>query len=385
MERGVCPFFFTFQETAGTMDFYRMAIEAESPEERGYHNIRYNLAESSVADRRLADLHVSVDHVLLAYSDHRGFPPLREAIASFSGCTPTDVATAPGAAAALFLVAAALLDKGDRIAVMHPNYMTNVVTPRILGCHLDYIRIEPGYSFITARQVIDAIQPGTRLVSITLPHNPTGAMMTANELLSLVAFCADNSLLLLVDETYRDLSFGAVLPAAAGLGNHVISVSGLSKAYGIPGLRMGWACTTNTDIQHRLLAAKEQVFITGSVLDEEIACQVLASRHNWLMNLHSDLRRKVALTDNLINESGTLRWSAPLGGAVGLVEIRDAGQYNLDQFYRVLYEDFGTYVGPGHWFEIPDHFFRLGFGYPDTEALTNGIRSITEALALSRL
>src|SRR5439155_15466867 len=100
--------------------YRRMAIEVESPEQLGYDTISFNLSESSVADRRLADLglDVDVDSLLLCYGDHLGDPLLREAIASAGdGVCVDDVLVTPGAAAALFCTATALLEPSDHTVV----------------------------------------------------------------------------------------------------------------------------------------------------------------------------------------------------------------------------------------------------------------------------
>src|SRR3954468_1949789 len=108
-----------------------MPIEVESPEELGYDTIAYNLSESSVSDRRLADLglDIDLDELVLCYGDHLGDPVLREAVADGAGVdvvTPDDVLVTPGAAAALFAIATALLEPGEHMVVVRTNYATNL-------------------------------------------------------------------------------------------------------------------------------------------------------------------------------------------------------------------------------------------------------------------
>ncbi len=115
-----------------------MPIEIESPEQLGYDTITNNLSESSVADRRLADLGIDLasdglglDELLLCYGDHLGDPPLREAVAAQGdGLNADDVIVTPGAAAALFATATSLLEPGDHAVVVRTNYATNLETPR---------------------------------------------------------------------------------------------------------------------------------------------------------------------------------------------------------------------------------------------------------------
>jgi aspartate/methionine/tyrosine aminotransferase len=107
-------------------------------------------------------------------------------------------------------------------------------------------------------------------------------MLTEDELRRVVDLARKNGSFLVVDETYRDLSLDHVLPLAASLGPHVISVSSLSKAYGVPGIRLGWLITSNPMLQELFLAAKEQISICGSVLHEWIEKISRASRRPLL-------------------------------------------------------------------------------------------------------
>ena len=214
------------------------------------------------------------------YGEHRGSPRLRELIvADQAELDAGDVLITGGAATALFIVSTSLLGASDHLVVVRPNYATNLETPRAIGCSISFIdlQFETGFR-LDFEKLAAEITPRTRLVSVTCPHNPSGVMFTAEELRRLAALTQANGCYLLVDETYRDLSYDGPLPLAATLGPHVISVSSLSKAYGIPGIRIGWLICRDPKLQETFLAAKEQISICGSVIDEWIAEQVLARR-----------------------------------------------------------------------------------------------------------
>ena len=183
------------------MKFVRMPIEVESPEERGYSTIRYNLAESSVTDRPLSDFALKLDDIVLAYADHRGLPQLRAEIAEDAGVTERDVLTTPGAAGALFFIATTLLQPDDHLVVVRPNYATNLETPRAIGCALDLIdlRFEDGFALDPDR-LRRAIRPNTRLISLTTPHNPTGVCLSPAQLHEAADIAAGAGCRLLVDE-----------------------------------------------------------------------------------------------------------------------------------------------------------------------------------------
>jgi aspartate/methionine/tyrosine aminotransferase len=205
-------------------------------------------------------------------------------------------------------------------------------------------------------------------------------MLTAEELRRLVALTAAKGCYLLVDETYRDLSFDGPLPLAAALGPHVISVSSLSKAYGIPGIRIGWLISCDPKLQETFLAAKEQISICGSVIDEWIAEQVLARRAEILEPTLIEMRARRQLVSEWIGQEPRLEWVPPRGGVVCFPRMRSDPPGGTAAFYERLLETYGTYVGPGHWFEMSDAFFRLGYGWPTREELEAGLAAISRAL-----
>ncbi len=219
------------------MHYRRSPIEIESPEQFGYENIKHNLAESSISDALWQDLNINLGDLVLAYGDHYGKPELRELIAADAGSIvqPDDVLLTVGAAAALFIISTSLLRPNDHLLVMHPNYATNIETPRMIGCQIDFLRLTFDNGFkIDVDEIASRITPQTKLVSVTCPHNPTGSMMTADDLRRLVAIVEEKGCYLLVDETYHDMTFGERLPIAASLSPRAISVSSLSKSYGLP-------------------------------------------------------------------------------------------------------------------------------------------------------
>ncbi|KAF5856463.1 hypothetical protein ETB97_007293 [Aspergillus alliaceus] len=106
------------------------------------------------------------------------------------------------------------------------------------------------------------------MVSITALHSPTGTVISRETLDQFVTLTKDRGCLLLVDETYRDITYSTPFLIAATLGDHVISVCSLSNLHGPPGIRIGWLVTKSSGLQETFLAAKEQTSVSGSVLDE---------------------------------------------------------------------------------------------------------------------
>ena len=371
------------------MKYERMPIEVESPEEFGYDHIKYNLSESSVRDRTLGDLGIELGDLLLLYGEHSGHAGLLEMIAAASSgaagaVKPDEVLVTAGAAQALFIIATTLLEKGDHLVVIRPNYSTNIFTPRAIAADISYLDLtfEEGWR-IDVDKLAALMKPQTKYVSITVPHNPTGQMMDEAELRRLVDVVERAGCRLLVDETYREMTFGEMLPCAATLTPQAISVSSLSKTYGIPGIRPGWLITPDAELMETFLGAKEQISICGSVLDEEVAYQALRQRDAWLPEIHGRIREALAVVHAWMAGEDFMEWVEPGGGVVCFPRVKPEVPLDVDAFYRRLTEEFGAYVGPGHWFEQSRRHFRLGFGHPLPDELRGGLAGISHALRAS--
>jgi aspartate/methionine/tyrosine aminotransferase len=371
------------------MRYRRTPIEIESPEQLGYSTIRNNLAESSFSDMCLADYGVEADlgHVLLQYGDHLGAERLRRLIVGDGGpLSPDHVLVTAGAASALFIIATSLLGPKAHALICAPNYATNLETPRAIGADVETVelRFDDGWR-LDLENLASRLRQETLLVSVTYPHNPTGSTITRGELEALVALVESHpTARLLVDETYRELAYGEPLPMATSLSPRVLAVSSMSKTYGLPGLRVGWLTCRDEQLMETLLAAKEQIFICGAVLEEELAARVLEQRAAALQLIQAKTQRHLALVRDWIDGHEHFEWVEPTAGVVGFPCIRPEIDIDIDRFYRALLEEHGTYVGPGRWFDQDPRFFRLGFAWPTREELERGLEGLDRAAAGAR-
>ena len=400
------------------MQYRRMPIEIESPEQMGYATIRNNLSESSYTDTFFRDIDVTagLNDLLLCYGSHAGHEGLRELIIQDTTLNTAnrdttnrntanrdtatlhkeDVLLTIGAAGALFIIATVLLEQGDELVVVRPNYATNIETPKAIGARIKYIDLRFEENFALDFDALEsAITEKTKYVSVTYPHNPTGAVLTEDELRRLITLAEAKGTRLLVDETYRDMVFGQPLtgaaqpppgaaqplPLAAEYSPRVISVSSLSKTYGLPGLRTGWIVCRDRKLMDTFLAAKEQIHICGPSLDEEVAFRYLRQKELYFPRIRADIRQKFGLVRNWMQQQNDFEWVEPKGGAVCFPRLRHPEQGDIDKFYRILLDEYGTYAGPGHWFDMPRHYMRIGFGWPSTASLEEGLAALTKSWA----
>lgn len=362
----------------GLLSYRRTPIEIESPEQYGYKNLRYNLTESSVTDLGYQDLELDLGNIQLSYTDHKGDLTLRQCIADQAY---EDVLITAGAASALFITVTSLLRPSDHVVVLHPNYVTNIETPRAIGCDLNYMRLLFENKFLIDLEMLEnLINDNTRLVSITYPHNPTGVTITEKELRQIISLVESKECFLLVDETYREMNFGRPPPVAALLSSQAISVSSLSKSYGLPGIRIGWLMTQDHRLMETFLAAKEQIFICNSIIDEKIAAHVLTRKETFLPRIREHIKTNFETVKSWMNNNKYLEWVEPTGGCVCFPRVKSDIPVAMESFYRLLNEKYGTFVGPGHWFEMDEKYMRIGYGWPGNEELQGGLHCICKAL-----
>jgi aspartate/methionine/tyrosine aminotransferase len=358
-----------------------MPIEIESPEEFDYDLISYNLSESSMPDLKMSALNLSLNDLELSYIAHRGKPEFRDLLADTFGMPhQNNVLITNGAAGALFIVNTALLSSTHHLIVLRPNYATNIEVPRAIGCEISFIDLNFDEEWkINPEKIKAAIKPNTKLISITTPHNPTGMVMSEDEIDKIIIIAEQHKIHLLVDETYRDTCFKTPYPLAAIKSDLVISVSSVSKAYGLPGLRIGWLIT-KSKMMEQFLAAKEMIYINNSALDEEVAYQFYLKKDEFAKTVNTNALANLELFKNWLKSETRMETILPEGGVVCFARIKENVCIDTARFYEILTHKYKTMVGAGHWFEMPDNYMRVGFGFTTAANFEKGLESITKAI-----
>ncbi|HSH64944.1 MAG TPA: hypothetical protein VLB84_03900, partial [Bacteroidia bacterium] len=145
-------------------------------------------------------------------------------------------------------------------------------------------------------------------------------------------------------------------------------------------IRIGWLITKNKKLQETFLAAKEQIFLCNSVVDEEIARQFLKYKIAKLRSIEQHVKVNFDILKNWIKTQPYLEWIEPEAGVICFPRLKKDIHVNMEAFYHTLYHSYKTLVGPGHWFDMDKRYMRIGFGWPSKEALQKGLENITLAL-----
>ena len=183
----------------------------------------------------------------------------------------------------------------------------------------------------------------------------------------------------LSDETYRDLSYDKPLPAAASLSPKAISISSMSKCYGLPGIRIGWLASQSKEIIQEVLTVREQITITNNALGEEIAFSVLKRKKEFLEKAKKHVLNNFNTVKEWMRKQENLEWIVPEAGVVSFPRIKSGVITDPENLYRNLAEKHKTFVVPGRCFEMDNSHFRLGYG-GTPEELKIGLKNLESAI-----
>ncbi len=360
------------------MTFQRMEIEEWF--DRYQYEVNCNIGESGVKFHTLNDLDIDLGDYPLRYGHHRGFPELREIIAAdYPGLTGENIGVTVGAAEAIFAVVAALVGRDDEVLVEHPNFPSLYMVPASLDRDVRLFRLTYDAGFgLDLDRLKESITPRTRLVMLCRPNNPTGGVISTAELEKVVEIVEASNAYLLMDETYRELYFDTPPVQAACLSKRAISVTTMSKAYGVPGIRIGWVAA-DPCIVDQVRAVREQITICNSVIGEKIAFEVLKRKAALIPPARKLLVQNLARVRTWIEGCPSLEWIEPRAGVVGFPRL--ASGASSEPLCRLLVEKYKTFTVPGYVFQMPE-YFRIGFGIEPAE-LDEGLRRL--GLALSEI
>ena len=350
----------------------------------------YNLGESigpslTVADlfgpRRLAEL----GSVQLGYGTSAGEPALRALVAERHGIPEDQVLITTGAAAALFLLG--LLFGDGEILIGQPCYPPMLEALHGIGARVLTVRsrFEDGYR-IDLDAFAATLSPRTQLVMFASPQNPSAVTITDREVEQMLAAMsrACPEALLLIDETFREATYGETPPAAsfAGRSPRLLTCASLSKAYGAPGLRIGWLTVPDPALYEQLRLAKFNSSLCCGTLDEFLAAELLSRADNVLALRGAFMEDARSMIERWIKgHTGRLRWLPPQAGAFCCLQL-DPGTFgpaDIDRFHTYLRRQ-RTLVAQGPWFGDSAHILRLGLAYEPPDKLSRGLDVISAAL-----
>ncbi len=349
--------------------------------------VDYNLSESGVHPLLLSELLGDAPEMIegllatdLNYPHVNGIPELRQNISKlYDGASPENVLVTVGAIESNFLSIRTLLSAGDEIVIMSPNYMQiwGVAKNHDLSVKLFHLLEENGWAPDIA-ELESAVGPDTKLIAICNPNNPTGRILTEPEMDKMVT-CADRvGAWILADEVYRGATRASdeENPSFYGRYNKVLAIGSMSKAYGLPGLRIGWAVGP-TDTLDEMSARREYLTLSATMLSNKLAALALSAevRPRLLQRTREYIRRGYPILHEWVeNHSNLFSISPPDAAAIAFV--RNHMDVNSTVFTERLRKEKSVLIVPGDHFGL-DHYLRISFGLPP-ETLIPALERIHE-------
>jgi aspartate/methionine/tyrosine aminotransferase len=341
------------------------------------YEVDYDIGESGMKFFTLEKLGLDLHNVELRYGYHLGSPELREEIVKqYAGRSMDNVAVTTGASEGNFAVIAHLVDSHGHIIVEHPTYPSLYEVPRSLNRQLSLLSLKWENKFKPDLNELEhLIKPNTKLITLTHPNNPTGSQIDEYTLKEAIKIAEKHDVYLMVDETYRDLTFKTPPPLAATLSKKAISLTSMSKVFGLPGIRIGWV-VADRPIVEGIRAVREQMTICNSSLGEAIALEVLKKRETILSEMRMKIQENYEILRDWMSKQQWLDWIEPEGGIVCAPRLKRGG--STRELCELLVKKYRTFTVPGYGLEMDEHF-RLGYG-GNKEELIKGLEMLERSL-----
>jgi len=318
--------------------------------------------------------------------DFRGLPELRDHVLAQAGltrvCTPADVLITAGAAEANYLAIMQLVQPDDEIIIETPGWPQAEVLARAIGAKVVKVtRHEKDGWHLPLDDVARSITAKTKMIFITNPNNPTGDLLSDEQMAQLVRIADSVGAWLLVDEVYAGLEWdGSRCASVAGMYARGITTGSVSKALGLQGLRTGWLICPDPALVMDAVILRENSSEIMNIMGEVIAEIALRpDRYGTAMQeARAAGRENLAQLNNWIAGVQSLSWVPPRAGLIGLGRLPDG--IDSDRFAKRLLQDpYRTFVLPGSAYDQPQHI-RLGVGGGASVNLAKGLDRLAAAL-----
>lgn len=343
---------------------------------KNHPHAKFNLATSGVSNLPLAKLPARIEDLEISgQTPGYGYAPLQERLARHTGVHKDCVVATIGTSMAIYLAYAGTLEPGDDVLVEHPAYGPMYEAAQLAGANVRrfHRRFENGFA-LDPEEIERALTPKTRLIALTNLHNPTGAFVPAETLQAVAQIAQRHGARVMVDEVYLEMFFDPAVRSAFHLSEAFVTISSLTKTYGLSGLRCGWILAA-PELAHRIWRINDLFGNIPSHTAELLSMIALDHLPEIARRSKELLATNRALLNKFLDSRSDLELLRPPAGTVVFPRLAKG---NAEEFIALLREKYETEVVPGRFFEMPNHF-RLGIG-GDTQMLREGLERVSAAL-----
>ena len=317
----------------------------------------------------------------MTYGDIEGLPEFKKGIGRlYKTIKEENIVPTHGASGANHHVFYSLINPGDRIISIMPTYQQLYSIPESFGANVQILQLSKEDAYLPdMKKLRELAVPGTKMICINNPNNPTGALMDDKFLEEIVEIARSVGAWVLSDETYRHLSQeDGWCRSIADIYEKGISVGSMSKVFSLAGLRLGWIATHDTEAVKTFMSHRDYNLISCGIFDEMLAAVALKHSDKLLERSRRIVRENLQILDSWVQKEPHISYVKPKAGTTALV------YYDLDipsyEFCEEMYHKTGAFVTPGDCFEMP-HSMRIGYAY-GKQALIDGLNAISEFIAL---
>jgi aspartate/methionine/tyrosine aminotransferase len=364
-------------------------FEMERYQSLHWHEVEHDLSESGVSPLTVrallgpyADAEIFMQ-TALGYPLSEGSPEARHHIAEwYPDAGPENVTVMNGGSEANLLALWSLLGSGDRLAFMIPNYLQGLGLGPVFGKGVDTfrLRVQDGRWALDLESLERAVGPTTKVVMVCNPNNPTGAVLTEAEMEAVIQVAARRGAWIVADEIYRgaEVDSDITSPTFWGRYDKVVITSGLSKAFGMPGLRVGWAVSTPAMIA-KIWERHDYTTLTPGMISDKLAAFTMHPdvRENVFARTRGIIRANLPRLEDWIARHPYFDYVRPVAGAIAYVRYRLPVR-SSDLVERIR-EEQSVLLVAGDMFGLKKGI-RIGFGY-DIEATLRGLARADVTLA----
>lgn len=295
----------------------------------------------------------------LAYPPTPGSSSLRDAIAAMQGVPAEEVVVLAGSSEALFHIFNLAAVSGANVIVPFPCFPSHRAIPESLGLEIRHYQLKRESCYRIDPEAVKSLVDGnTKILVVNSPHNPTGATLRNEELQELYDFCVEREIQFVSDEVFHPIYHGHQTDSAARLPCATV-IGDFSKAFSLPGLRLGWIIERDCNRRREYLNAREYLTVSNTPMAEFLGEIAIHHHDRVLARTREVTGANLALLDRAMAEhADVVDWVRPQGGMTGFVRI--VSGKNARHFCQAALER-GLLLAPGDCWGVPDHF-RIGFG-----------------------
>lgn len=352
-----------------------------------------NLAETCVESLTIAELlelsgrNENDLSVLLpmkmTYGAIEGSERLRNAISAlYETQQRENIVVTHGTIGANMLVHRTIVERGDKVISVIPTYQQHYSIPASIGADVHYLRLREENGFLPdLTELRELATPGTKLIAINNPNNPTGALMDRAMLEEVADIARACGAYILCDEVYRGTNQegSGTTVSIADIYEKGISTASVSKAYSLAGLRLGWIAAPQEVIEQVMIQRDYDTISVGKI-DDYFATLALENSERVLARSQKITRENLAIVGAWVDGEPGVTWMKPSAGTTALLKF-DLPQSSQDICITLL-EETGVMFTPGSAMEM-EGYIRIGFANPQ-EVLKEGLRRVSGFLSRQR-